>query len=200
MPIPIAELQKTNPSAIIELFTLTMDVTGARIYDCPNPIHGSVVDPVYRFHNGSNHSNGQVVWAGNSYQRFPIQASGFDFKGQTSGTLARPTLTASNIFGMFTDLMLEVNKATAGNDLQKCKLTRIRTLAKYLDAANFSGGNVAADPTQELPQEVYYIHRKNVETRELVEYECVSAFDLTNVRLPKRQFTRSEFPGIGAYI
>ena len=128
MPIPIAELQKTNPSAIIELFTLTMD----------SSIHGSSVDSVYRFHNGSNHSSGEVVWAGNSYQRFPIQASGFDFKGQTSGSLARPTLIASNILGTFTTLMLEVNKATPGNDLQKCKLTRIRTLAKYLDAANFS--------------------------------------------------------------
>ena len=109
MPIPIAELQKTNPSAIIELFTLTMD----------SSIHGSVVDPVYRFHNGSNHSNGQVVWAGNSYQRFPIQASGFDFKGQASGSLARPTLTVSNILGTFTTLMLTVNDTTPGNDLQK---------------------------------------------------------------------------------
>ena len=190
MPIPIAELQKTNPSAIIELFTLTMD----------SSIHGSSVDPVYRFHNGSNHSNAEVVWAGNSYQRFPIQASGFDFKGQASGSLARPTLTASNILGTFTSLMLTVNNTTPGNDLQKCKLTRIRTLAKYLDAANFSGGNSDADPTQELPQEVYFIHRKSIENREIVEYECVSAFDLTNVKLPKRQFTKTDFPGIGAYI
>ena len=190
MAIPIAELQKTNPSAIVELLTLTMD----------SSIHGSSVDSVYRFHNGSNHSSAEVVWAGNNYQRFPIQASGFDYKGQSSGTLPRPTLTVSNILGTFTSLMGTVNATTAGNDLQKCKLTRIRTLAKYLDAANFSDGNSDADSTQELPQEVYFIHRKSLENREIVEYECVCAFDLTNVKLPKRQFTRTEFPGIGAYI
>ena len=69
-----------------------------------------------------------------------------------------------------------------------------------MDAANFSGGNSDADPTQELPQEVYYIHRKSIENREIVEYECVSAFDLTNVKIPKRQFTKTDFPGIGAYV
>ena len=87
MPIPIAELQKTNPSAIIELFTLTMD----------SSIHGSVVDSVYRFHNGSNHSNAEVVWAANSYQRFPITAEGFAFEGR--GQIPRPNLTMSNLDG-----------------------------------------------------------------------------------------------------
>ena len=190
MPIPIEELQKQNPSAIIELFTLTMD----------SAIHGSTVSPVYRFHNGSNHSNGEVIWAEQNYQRFPIEATGFESKGQKQGALPRPSLKISNFAFFFTDLMLLVNQTTFGNDLRKCKLTRIRTLAKYLDAANFSGGNSGADPTQELPQEVYFINRKVIETREMVEFECVSPFDLANVRLPKRQYTHQEFKALGNYI
>ena len=78
----ISDLQKINPSSIIELFTLQLD----------NSLHGATT--VYRFHNGSSlKDNGEVVWAGNSYQRFPIEAEGFKYgKGQ----LPRPTLTVSN--------------------------------------------------------------------------------------------------------
>ena len=70
MPIPVSELQKINPSSIIELFTLTLDRT----------LHGST--DVQRFHAGSNSlNNGDVIWQGNTYQKFPCQAEGFEFDG-----------------------------------------------------------------------------------------------------------------------
>jgi len=119
----ITDLQKINPSAIIELFTLTTDVT----------LHGSA--QTYRFHNGSNtNNNGDIIWAGNSYIKLPIQADGFAFQ---KGQLPRPTLTVSNALGTFTAILLNVNRVTAGNDLTGATVTRIRTLARYLDAANF---------------------------------------------------------------
>ena len=41
-------------------------------------LHGS--NTLYRFHNGANmNANGEVVWAGNSYLRFPIECGGFEF-------------------------------------------------------------------------------------------------------------------------
>ena len=59
-------LKYINPSAIIELFTLQLD----------NSLHGATT--IYRFHNGSSlKDNGEIVWAGNSYQRFPVKAEGF---------------------------------------------------------------------------------------------------------------------------
>ncbi len=119
----ITDLQKINPSAIIELFTLTTDAT----------LHGSA--QTYRFHNGSNtNNNGDIIWAGNSYIKLPIQADGFAFQ---KGQLPRPTLTVSNALGTFTAILLNVNRVTAGNDLTGATVTRIRTLARYLDAANF---------------------------------------------------------------
>ena len=64
-----SEVQKINPSAIIELFTLQLD----------NSLHGATT--IYRFHSGSNlNANGEIVWAGNSYQRFPITAEGFAYQ------------------------------------------------------------------------------------------------------------------------
>tara|TARA_R100000231_G_scaffold26064_2_gene23644 strand:+ start:3248 stop:3823 length:576 start_codon:yes stop_codon:yes gene_type:complete len=183
-----SDLQSINPSAIIELFSLQL-VTA---------IHGA--NTVYRFHNGSNlNANGEIVWSGNSYLRFPIQATGFAFQ---KGQLPRPTLTISNLSSTpsISALLLSVNEITPGNDLTGAVVTRIRTLAKFIDAANFSNNtNATADPNAEFPREIYYIDRKSSETRDLVSWELAAVFDLAGVRVPKRQCTRSEFPSIGTF-
>tara|TARA_R100000231_G_scaffold102891_1_gene76417 strand:+ start:33 stop:1013 length:981 start_codon:yes stop_codon:yes gene_type:complete len=119
----ISDLQKINPSSIIELFTLQLS----------NSLHGATT--IYRFHAGSSlKENGEIVWAGNTYQRFPIKAEGFAFQ---KGQLPRPTLTVSNALGTITAILLSVNETTTGNDLTGATVTRIRTLAKFLDHANF---------------------------------------------------------------
>ena len=125
MAIPVSALQSINPGSIIELFTIQLSTA----------LHGS--NTLYRFHNGANlNANGEVVWAGNSYLRFPIECSGFEF-GST-GTLPRPKISISNIFGTMTAIMQDVNQTTVGNDLNGAKFTRIRTLARFLDAVNFA--------------------------------------------------------------
>ena len=180
------ELQKINPSAIIELFVLQLD-TG---------LHGS--NTTYRFHSGSNlNANGQIVWAANTYLRFPISADGFAFK---RGQLPRPKLKVSNALGTMSAILLQVNATTAGNDLTGATFTRIRTMAKFLDAVNFTGNtNSTADPTAEFKREVYLIDRKASENRDFVEFELSQVWDLAGVRAPKRQCTRSLFPSIGTF-
>jgi len=182
----VSNLQNTNPSAIIELFTLQLD----------NSLHGATT--IYRFHAGSSlKDNGEIVWAGNSYQRFPIKAEGFAFR---QGQLPRPTLTVSNALGTITAILAAVNATTAGNDLTGSTVTRIRTLARFIDAVNFPS-NVnpygTPDPTAEFPQEIYKIDRKSAENREVVQFELASVFDLAGIRAPQRQCTRAEFPSIG---
>ena len=183
------DLQPINPSAIIELFTLKLD----------NTLHGA--STVYRFHAGSNmNANGRIVWAGNEYLRFPIQISGFAFQ---NGQIPRPKLVVSNALGTISAILLTVNETTTGNDLTGATVTRIRTLAKFLDAANFSGGSNpygTPDPTAEFPQEIYSIDRKATETREIVEFELASVLDLVGITCPKRQCTRAEFPSIGTFV
>ena len=135
MTVPVSALQEINPGAIIELFTLELVAN----------LHVSTT--IYRFHNGSNmNANGEIVWAGNAYQRFPIQCEGFEFTG--TGTLPRPTISVSNIFGTLTAIMQNVNQTTVGNDLNGAKLTRIRTLARFLDAVNFAPQTVTSTSTQ----------------------------------------------------
>ena len=185
----ITDLQKINPSAIIELFTLTTDAT----------LHGSA--QTYRFHNGTSlNANGDITWAGNQYIKMPIQAEGFAFR---KGQLPRPTLTVSNALGTITAILLNVNAVTTGNDLTGATVTRIRTLARYLDAVNFPDSTNplgTPDPTAEFPQEIYKIDRKSSENREIVQFELAAVFDLAGIRAPKRQCTRTEFPSIGTFI
>jgi|TARA_R100000479_G_scaffold123983_1_gene64105 lambda family phage minor tail protein L len=188
MAIPVSELQKLNPSSIIELFSIELD----------SSLHGSTT--VHRFHAGVNDSNSNIIWQGNTYTKFPVKAEGFEFTGR--GQIPRPTLTVSNVLSTITALMIQVNQVTTGNDLNGAKFTRIRTLAKFLDAVNFTGnvnpyGTPSAD---EFPQEIYFIDRKITENREVVIFELVSKMDLINLRIPRRQATRKLFPGIGSFM
>jgi len=182
----VSDLQSINPSAIIELFTLT--TTAA--------LHGSAT--THRFHNGTSlKDNGEIVWAGDIYQRFPIQAEGFAYQ---RGQLPRPTLTVSNALGTITAILLNVNETTTGNDLTGATFTRIRTQARFIDAVNFPS-NInpygTPDPTAEYAREVFLIDRKSAENREVVVFELATASDMAGVRAPKRQCTRAEFPSIG---
>ena len=181
-----ADLQSINPSAIIELFQLKLD----------SALHGA--STIYYFHAGSNlNANNKIKWKGVEYLRFPIQASGFAFQ---KGQLPRPKLVVSNATGLISSILLDVNKVTAGNDLTGATVTRIRTLAKFIDADNFADGvNATADPSAEFPKEIYSIDRKSAETRETVEFELAAPTDLAGVRIPKRQATRSIFPAIGTF-
>ena len=184
----ITDLQKINPSAIIELLTITTDAT----------LHGSA--QTYRFHNGTSlNANGDIVWQGNSYIKMPIQAEGFAYQ---KGQVPRPTLTVSNALGTITAILLDVNKVTTGNDLTGATVKRIRTSARYLDAVNFPDNTNplgTPDPTAE-DVETYKIDRKSAENREVVQFELAASIDMAGVYAPKRQCTRTEFPSIGTFI
>ena len=168
------ELSVLAPSAIIEMFELHLDAT----------LHGS--SDVYRWHSGVNDQvTSNLIWNGNTYTRIPIQAEGFEFRN--TGTLPRPTLTVANTDSSVTAVLLLVNAITIGNDLAGAELRRIRTLKKFLDAANFAAGNANADPYASMPEERYYIDRKTSESREAVVFELASKFDLAGQKIPKRQ-------------
>jgi len=192
------ELQGISPTAIIELFKLDLNADQ----------HG--VNQSYYFHNGAKQNSGNdLVFGGITYLSLPIEADGFAYSGQ--GSLPRPTLRISNIFSTITALL-----ATLPNGLGGAKVTRLRTLARYIDGSNFvsdllgitdqdgdilltqSGDFISGftesgnpfgtpDPTAQFPLEIYFVDRKSAENRELVEFELASAFDLAGVRAPKRQ-------------
>ena len=181
-----SEIQKINPSAIIELFELQLSAV----------LHGN--NTIYRFHSGLDlNANGEIVFAGNSYTRFPIEATGFAYQ---RGQLPRPKLVISNALGTISAILNLVNETTAGNDLTGATFTRIRTMARFLDAVNFPGNSNplgTPDPTAEFKRQIFVVDRKATENREIVEFELAAALDMAGIRAPKRQCTRALFPAIG---
>ena len=209
MATPVSELQKINPSNIVELFQLEL-ITA---------IHGS--NTKYYFHNGvSEDESSNLIFNNIEYTRMPIEANGFEFNGKQ---LPRPRLTISNILGTFTTILL-----TLPQGLEGAKVTRIRTLERYIDNENFDPGYIlledsisngivqeddelikqeqiqnphgTPDPTATFPNEVYYVDRKITENRDIIQFELSASFDLNGVRLPKRQVLPADFPGVGTFF
>lgn len=169
--------------------------TGYDLYlvgNASNPPGGS---PDYSFANNVNEQNAGIVWTRRypldgatrtiTYQPFPVEATGFEFNGEQ---LPRPKLRIANVDQM-------VGGIVRGNDdLVGAKVCRWRTFAKYLDASNYLAGVSEADPTAYFPPDVFYIERKIVETKEILEFELVSAMDLQGIKLPKRQVMANMCP------
>ena len=204
MAIPFVELNKLNPSSIIELFELELTV-GLHI-PTGNPNN---LDTVFRFHAGANLNNfGQVIFNGNSYQRVAVKAEGFE--NTSTGTIPRPTLTFSNLGGItkdttvmtMSDFLDVVNDVTPRNDLLNAKLTRLLPLASALDNANFATGtNPFGTPsTDRLRDRIYFIDRKAVENRQIVQFELVNRLDMQNKKIPARIVTRDLFPAAGTFF
>ena len=184
--VPFTDLQAVNPSAIIELYEIALDST----------LHGS--SDILRFHNGTSLvRNGDIKFASNTYTKFPIECKGFEYTAK--GQFPRPTITVSNASGFITATLLGITGIA--KDLVGAKFTRIRTLAKFIDADNFADGtNSTASPSTKFPDEIYFIDRKMTENREVIQWEAASALDLTNVKIPKRITGIELFPSIGKYV
>lgn len=119
-----SELQLLSPSAIIELYQITLYAD----------LHG--VSDTYYFHAGTNDLHANVVYDQNTYNRLPIIAEGFKYS--STGPLPRPKLQLSNLSDVGTQLILLSNGFNPGSDLSGATVTRIRTLKKFIDAANYA--------------------------------------------------------------
>lgn len=160
-------VQQFGLDSLIELFVLDATVKTGEIY---------------RFHAGTNNVKEDIVWQGETYTALPVQCDGFE----TSSTqYARPKFRVANVQGVFSNLL----RAFGG--LEGCKVTRKRTLARYLDAVNFTSGNPTANPNEYFTDDVFYITRKTAENKVLIEWELGSALDLQGVYIPRRQVIAS---------
>lgn len=158
------ELLKSSPSSIIDLLMADFSSIGGT--------------DILRFFSGTSEGGSNIVWNSNTYTAYPLELSGLEING--AGQLPTPHLKLANIGGYVSELNVNYS------DLLGLKITRIRTMAKYLDAINFTNGNPTADPEASFPPEVFYIDRKVSENNILVEYELVSALDISSIKLPRR--------------
>lgn len=154
--------QRLSPGALVELFILD-----------PSPI-----DPLaslIRIHNFTSRLSQPVVFQGETYTPFPVEAEGWEVA--SNGKLPRPHVRVSNLDGMLQAALQQYD------DLVGAIVIRKRTFEQYLD------GEATADPLAELPEDHYLIERKVQETRSTIEWELVTRADAEGSMLPRRQVT-----------
>ena len=175
-----SDYQKLEPGDSVRLFSVDGTAFG--------------VGEVMRFHSHNiPHSEAEILaaggdesklaaksiwWQGQEYHAWPCAIEGIE--KSTGGESAQPKMSIANLDGSITALCL------AYDDMLQAKVTIHDTLAKYLDARNFPGGNPTADPTQEKLQ-VWYIDAKSSETNEVVMFALSSPMDLQGLMIPTRQ-------------
>jgi lambda family phage minor tail protein L len=174
------DIRQLGPLEIVELFQF--DATAAKI-QAPKGT------PIFYWHSGLNPlGTYPVIWQGKLYEPYPISTDGW--QATTSGKLPRPTVRVSNIGGQIGAFIRSIK------DSLGAKVTRIRTLGKYLDAANFPNGNPYANPNAYFPSEIFYVNRKVSENPLVIELELATAFDVEGVMLPRRQVMATICPWI----
>jgi len=161
MPDINSEIQKLDPSALIQLFQL----------DCT-----SVGGPVLHF-SMSAEVDGPVVFGGTSYTAIDISFEGMETTGV--GALPQPSLILAN-----TDGLIQAAVNTYG-DLNGCELTRVRTFARFLDGAP------EADDTSFIGPDIFKIERKSADLPESITWELSAAIDQEGVMLPGRAAVRN---------
>lgn len=152
-------------NALVELFIL----------DCTN-----LGGDVYHWHAGTNEHHGPITWQGQVYQAWPVQASGFELDG--TGKMPRPKIRLANADGTLSALM------KLYGDCVGATIYRKRTRGMYLDAVNFSDGNATADPTEEMPDDKFFVEQKTDENPSYIEFELSGALDINGAKLPARTF------------
>jgi lambda family phage minor tail protein L len=122
------------------------------------------------------------------YIAFPLELTGIEYN--SDGAAARPTLAMANVLSLVTALALEDSQIgealdaiaiTKNQDLLGSKVTRRRTLAKYLSSPT-GGGTVPI----EFPSQTFILDRVSSENNIFVQFEVASPFDLEGVVLPSR--------------
>jgi lambda family phage minor tail protein L len=160
-----ADVQQGWHSGIVEMFDIDL-----------YPVTGNIAD-VFYFTNMLKPDETKIQWKGKTYEPLPLISSGYE--KNTTGQIAQPTLTVSNLLGTFTEVV------NSYDDLVGAKVTRRRTFAKYLD------GEPEADTLQEFPIDIFYIERKTDEDILSITWQLSSAMDLEGLQIPRRVITQN---------
>ncbi len=143
-----------------------------------------------------------VVFNSQEYTPIDIKADGFDIT--TEGTSIRPRLAVSNVDNTL------ASEVISYKDFLGCKLTRIRTLLKYIgdteeaitdesfdDITDHNGesifdttGGGSESTFVEFPRDIYIIQQKIIQNKKIIQWELVAKTDLENLKIPRRQVLR----------
>lgn len=181
------QMMSIAPDALIELFEIDFSILQEHmenLIDMSDLNYGE--SSIYRFCGMINGAN-PIYWQGKAYQPLPIEVEGFSKTGD--GRMPRPKIKIANPDGIFS-LIFKTNK-----DFANCKVTRKRTYAKFLDSDNYLNRNSNSinqnvfgtpDPEAHFPDDIFFVNKKIVETKNVIEFELVSALEIDDAYIPAR--------------
>ena len=103
-----------------------------------------------------------------------------------SSRISAPTLSMANNIGGIQGAVSAY--CLQFGDFAGAKLKVITTLAKYLDAENFSTGNPTANPSEKREQ-IWFIEQKTSENAQQVTFELSNPVDFEGLKIPTRQIS-----------
>jgi phage-related protein len=121
-----------------------------------------------------------IRFDGNTYIAFPIQGDGFETA--SNGSPPQPTLRISNVTKYIQSYL------GLYQDLVGAKVTRFLTFKNLLDT-----------PSEVFGQQVYLVHQLVSQTKDQIEFKLCSVLDNKQIKLPREQVLRNEFPGAGLF-
>jgi len=125
-----------------------------------------------------------IIFDGQTFEPMALQVSGLEMR--SDGKASAPTLSMANnikgIQGAVTAYCLQFG------DFAGAKIKVITTLAKYLDAENFSAGNASANSSEKREQ-IWFIEQKTSENAQQVTFELSNPVDFEGLKIPTRQIS-----------
>lgn len=189
-----SDLQKLSVTGIVTLYELDATKLGAGVMRW----HGHVshedwrlifgyLDKTSSFNAVNEERDGlvrrDIIWQGQTYSPIPIKSDGLEMRGD--GKASMPSLAIANSLdgaqGAISALCLR------HDDFAGAKLTVINTMAKYLDAANFTYGNPQV--ANEYRKQLWYVEQKTGENASVVTFELSNPVDFEGARIPSRDIT-----------
>ena len=125
-----------------------------------------------------------IIWQGQTFEPMALEVSGLEMR--SDGKASAPTLSMANNIGGIQGAVSAY--CLQFGDFAGVKLKVITTLAKYLDAENFSTGNPTANPSEKREQ-IWFIEQKTSENAQQVTFELSNPVDFEGLKIPTRQIS-----------
>ena len=125
-----------------------------------------------------------IIWQGQTFEPMALEVSGLEMR--SDGKASAPTLSMTNNIGGIQGAVSAY--CLQFGDFAGAKLKVITTLAKYLDAENFSTGNPTANSSEKREQ-IWFIEQKTSENAQQVTFELSNPVDFEGLKIPTRQIS-----------
>lgn len=198
-----SDFQKLYVDGLITLFELDARTLGAgilrfhghisyedweRIYTSigSSELIGADTGSIGKVFDSGNEKSWQrnIIWQEQTFEPMALEVSGLEMR--SDGKASAPTLSMANNIGGIQGAVSAY--CLRFGDFAGAKLKVITTLAKYLDAENFSSGNATANPSEKREQ-IWFIEQKTSENAQQVTFELSNPVDFEGLKIPTRQIS-----------